>query len=71
MPDMGPTDGATGRDKAWADAARAWWRRKYAVDPLAVWENPPVFVLPSGKVVPGDTIARCNRYKRMGAVKVG
>jgi hypothetical protein len=69
--DMGPTDGATGRDKAWADGVRARWRDKYGRDPLEVWGKPALYRLPSGKEALGDTVARCNRFRMMGAVRIG
>jgi hypothetical protein len=58
-------------DKAWADGVKAWWRRKYGHDPLVAWGKTTVYRLPSGKEVLGDTVARCKRWKAMGAVKVG
>ena len=75
MSDSGMTDSSgTGGppDKAWAEVVTAWWHRKYGGrDPLAVWGNPTRYRLPSGQVVVGDTIARCKRFKAMGAERLG
>lgn len=54
----------------WAGAISAQWRAKYGRDPLAAWGQPQPYRLPSGQVVLGDTVAKCQRFKRLGAVKV-